>query len=276
MLCSETDNTFDMKYQKCRAIMGTGDERHRGEPQPGDAGSTLELNEAALDTGERVTGEFTSRGSRGDRHYRAAGEPLSGRDGSVEGVLFVAIDVTEEHELREQRRTLLRQNERLEEFASVIAHDLRTPLNVAQGRIEFARDEHHSEDLDTADAWEMAHPDGAALTLETAATISADRGRLEQPLENLFGNALAHGRADAHVRVGQLSDDFYVEDDGPGIPEETREHVFDAGFSTSAAGTGFGLSIVESIAHGHGRDVAVTDGTDGGARFDFTNVSVLE
>jgi signal transduction histidine kinase len=114
------------------------------------------------------------------------------------------------------------------------------------------------------------------LTTDVTAAISADRGRLEQLLENLFGNALAHGRADAHVRVGELSDGFYVEDDGPGIPEDTREHVFDAGFSTSAAGTGFGLSIVESIAHAHGWDVAVTDGTDGGARFEFTNVSVLE
>lgn len=80
----------------------------------------------------------------------------------------------------------------------------------------------------------MAHPDGAPLTVDTTATICADRGR--QLPENRFGNALAHGRA---------------------------------------AGTGFGLSIVESIVHAHGWNMAVTDGIDGGARFDFTDVSVL-
>jgi signal transduction histidine kinase len=54
------------------------------------------------------------------------------------------------------------------------------------------------------------------------------------------------------VRVGQLPEGFYVEDNGPGIPENEREQVFGYGHTTSEEGTGFGLSIVATIADAHG------------------------
>ena len=76
------------------------------------------------------------------------------------------------------------------------------------------------------------------------------------------------------VRIGDLPDDagFYVADDGPGIPEADRETVFDAGHSTNEDGTGFGLSIVQGIVEAHGWDIRVTEGDDGGARFEITGV----
>ena len=77
---------------------------------------------------------------------------------------------------------------------------------------------------------------------------------------------------DVTIRVGDLADGFYVADDGPGIPEERRDEVFQAGYSTSEAGTGFGLAIVRQIAEGHGWAVRATDASDGGARFEFTGV----
>lgn len=63
---------------------------------------------------------------------------------------------------------------------------------------------------------------------------------------------------------------FYVEDTGPGIPPGEREHVFESGYTTAAEGTGFGLAIVEGIATAHGWEIAATEGTDGGARFEIT------
>jgi signal transduction histidine kinase len=45
--------------------------------------------------------------------------------------------------------------------------------------------------------------------------------------------------------------------------------VFDAGHSSARGGTGFGLTIVKRIAEAHGWDVAVTEGTTDGARFEF-------
>jgi signal transduction histidine kinase len=50
--------------------------------------------------------------------------------------------------------------------------------------------------------------------------------------------------------------------------------VFEAGHTTSETGTGFGLRIVERIATAHGWTIAVTEGADGGARFEVTGVEM--
>jgi signal transduction histidine kinase len=67
---------------------------------------------------------------------------------------------------------------------------------------------------------------------------------------------------------------FYVADDGPGIPESERGEVFEAGYSTSEDGTGFGLNIVAEVAQSHGWEIRVAESTDGGARFEFSGVDV--
>jgi len=54
--------------------------------------------------------------------------------------------------------------------------------------------------------------------------------------------------------------------------EDAREQVFESGYSTSKDGTGVGLSIVRRIVRAHDWDVTVTEGPDGGARFEFTGV----
>ena len=50
--------------------------------------------------------------------------------------------------------------------------------------------------------------------------------------------------------------------------------MFEAGYSTTEGGTGFGLSIVKQVANAHGWTLRVTEGTDGGARFEVTGVEV--
>ena len=88
--------------------------------------------------------------------------------------------------------------------------------------------------------------------------------------ENLFRNAVEHGGEDVTVRVGRCGEDcFYVEDDGPGIPPSDRDAVLEPGHTSVSGGTGFGLTIVKRIAEAHGWEVAITDGRDGGARFEF-------
>jgi signal transduction histidine kinase len=120
--------------------------------------------------------------------------------------------------------------------------------------------------------WERTRTDGGSLTVETDESIRADRARLQQLLENLLLNAVEHGGSDVSITAGSLADGFYIEDDGPGIPESKRDDVLEAGHSTSQEGTGFGLSIVAAVAEAHGWELNVTDGSDGGARFELTGV----
>ncbi|MFC7044844.1 sensor histidine kinase [Halobacteriaceae archaeon GCM10025711] len=124
-----------------------------------------------------------------------------------------------------------------------------------------------------ADAWASVDTKDAVLTVEGTRTVPADAGRFQQLLENLFRNAVEHAGTDVAVRVGPLDDGFYVEDDGPGVPEDDRESVFTPGYSTATDGTGFGLSIVRQIAEAHGWTVEVTESESGGARFEVTDVS---
>ncbi|WP_380674380.1 PAS domain S-box protein [Salinigranum sp. GCM10025319] len=142
-----------------------------------------------------------------------------------------------------------------------------------------------------ADCW---HGDDR-VTVTADLRFVADRDRLQRLLENLFRNAVEHGSAgeesdqeesaaaalgadagDVEIRVGPLADDpgFFVADDGPGVPVDERESVFEAGYSTSDSGTGLGLSIVERIAAEHGWKCRLTSSRDGGARFEFVGVEV--
>lgn len=213
----------------------------------------------------------------------------------------------------EREQQLQQQTERLEEFASVVSHDLRNPLNVATGRLELARQECASDQLDevaqahdrmdaliddlltlaregesVADiepvglaetiegCWRTVATGPATLITETDRTIWADPARLQQLLENLIRNAVEHGGDAVTVTIGELADGFYVADDGSGIPEDTREQVLESGYSTSEAGTGFGLSIVQEIATAHDWTIRVTESEAGGARIEFTGVDFAQ
>jgi len=93
-------------------------------------------------------------------------------------------------------------------------------------------------------------------------------------MENLFRNAIEHGSEEGTIRVGALADGtgFYVADNGPGIPEDERVDVFESGYSTAEAGTGFGLAIVREITAAHGWEVGVAESHDGGTRFEITGI----
>jgi len=110
---------------------------------------------------------------------------------------------------------------------------------------------------------------------------SADVNRLDQVLANLVDNAIKYGRAQGSVRVGgkKLDDgklEIFVEDDGPGIPPESLDRVFerfyrvDKARSRDQGGTGLGLSIVKHIVHSHGGEVWARSELGKGATFFFT------
>jgi signal transduction histidine kinase len=130
-------------------------------------------------------------------------------------------------------------------------------------------------------AWSTVETDGATLDVASSTQLTADDERLQQLLENLFRNAVEHGTdrdaSDVTVAIrtidqGDETIGFYVEDDGPGIPADERSTVFDRGYTTADDGTGYGLAIVADVVDEHGWSVSVTEGTEGGARFEITDI----
>ncbi|MFC3957804.1 histidine kinase N-terminal 7TM domain-containing protein [Halovivax cerinus] len=187
------------------------------------------------------------------------------------GQLLILRDVTERHRYE---RELERQNERLDRFASVVSHDLRNPLNVADGYLSILAERHDDPELDEIEtsldrmehiiedvltlarhgdvvserslvdlavlvntAWNGVDTADASLRIETGDhRVAADRSRLTQALENLFRNAVEHGGADVTVTVGTIDvDDAPASATGRSAAPETSEKV---GFYVADDGVG--------------------------------------
>lgn len=111
--------------------------------------------------------------------------------------------------------------------------------------------------------------------------INADANRLDQVLANLVDNAIKYGKTEGQVTVGgkNLADgrvEIFVRDDGPGIPAESLDRVFerfyrvDKARSRDQGGTGLGLAIVKHIVQAHGGEVRVESEPGLGTTFFFT------
>lgn len=265
------------------------------------------------------------------KYYQPTANPFSASRAKL-GQLIIFSDITQQEQYRQQLES---QNERLESFAGMVSHDLRNPLNVAQGNSEIicellesaqmedgsykplgadtletignsadtltrtlTRMERLIDDLlvlaregqsiDEAEmvsiptvaqnCWEMVEQHAATLSTGEEVTVAADPDRLQQLLENLFRNAIEHGGESVTIRVGALADDagFFVEDNGPGIPAEHRDDIFESGFTTNRDGTGFGLAIVNEIVDAHGWTIELAESDSGGARFEITTTGGVE
>jgi len=296
------------------------------------------------------TREITFAADGDPRHFDVEIEPLIDDLGRRIGRIALVHDVTEQ---RRRERELERQNEQLDRFAEVLSHDLRNPLNVADGyldvvaetgdlehvgRIRSAHERMNDliEDVRTLVTQGQTVTETELLDLEAVARsaasnvdtrdaevridddigiVDADENRLLQAFENLFRNAVEHGveapsgepatvaaesagaaaesasdgvaGSDADdadepavtIRVGRIDDaaagrnGFYVADDGPGIPPDVREKVFESGFTTGDDGTGLGLAIVQNAIEAHGWRIEAAESESGGASFEVTGVA---
>ena len=204
--------------------------------------------------------------------------------------------------------------DRLVTALSRVSHDLKNPLNVAQGYTElvseqlqesdrvgplqdalerintlvdelvvFAHSNHATDTIDTlsletvaAESWAMVETDSGTLTIESDLRFEGDHDRVQHLLENLFRNAIEHCGPETRVTAGALESGagFFVSDDGPGIPVDERDAVFEPGYTTTAEGTGLGLNIVAEICDAHDWSVGITDSPSGGTRFEIDGVSI--
>ncbi|GAA0682796.1 ATP-binding protein [Natronoarchaeum mannanilyticum] len=252
-----------------------------------------------------------SSGPQGSKHYaRASKVPWPDKDGSNKGLLGISVDITD---LKKRAKRADQLEDRLEQFASYVSHDLQNPLNVASGYTQIAK-EGDTEALDTVEEAlnrieEMLNdldylarqpPENggaesveipiiirricsfistreAEIEIEMPETARAQTSveELRPLLENLIRNAIVHGGDQVTVRVGTLDDGFYVSDDGVGIPPSKRKKVLQRGYTTAEDGSGTGLAIVSEIVERNGWTLNITESEEGGARFEIHDALVV-
>jgi PAS domain S-box-containing protein len=301
-----------------------------------------------IKAGDIWEGELVNERSNGEQYYiRQTIAPVTDADGDIEQFVAVNTDITESKQRQYQiKRERDRLEEFTQTIAHDLRNPLTIALSQAEAalhgddlpdgalrrvidaleRMETlvsealllskqgqTIDQPQSVSLaETATrAWSLV--DAPNATLEIADdledwSLEGDETRLCTVFENLFQNAVEHGRSDdtavtdapadgtdnettqsvsspdrdaggddnsgskLTVRVGCLDDreGFFVVDDGTGISTTDRTRVFDTGFTTAEEGTGFGLAIVSQIVKAHGWEINLVESPDGGARFEIT------
>jgi signal transduction histidine kinase len=199
---------------------------------------------------------------------------------------------------RERERQLQARLAELGSLAATVAHDIRNPLNIIgmavalaptdtrqEVQTQVSRIAHLADDLlDYAKPWSV-QPEpydlaaqlralaqrtprvrvGPALAAQPALTCVADARRIEQALVNLLENARTAsagaeaGPVELELTVADNTAQVHVCDNGPGVPADLRDRVFEPFASRSKGGTGLGLAIVARIAQAHGGRVALTE-----------------
>ena len=223
---------------------------------------------------EELTQDRTVKLSGEERYFDLKVTQVQTPADDTRGRVIALRDVTT---LEQAKSELEQSNERLDEFASMLSHDLRTPLSVAEYRTRLIAEERSDENTEAVEealdrmnsmidgmlrlaragdevetpercslaetveeAWETVITDGTELDCRLGdETVEADPVRLFQLFENLFRNALDHNDAPLTVRVGEL-------DGGRAGGDET------AGFFVEDDGQGIPEDEREEVfEHGH-------------------------
>ena len=125
---------------------------------------------------------------------------------------------------------------------------------------------------------ELEDPAAHAIELDVEdVTVSIDAAKVERILENLLSNAIRHTPAETRIWVTASSKDggmmLVVEDEGPGVPSDLREAVFEpfrqapGSSSEHSPGVGVGLSLVRRFSELHGGRAWLDERAGGGASF---------
>lgn len=248
MLVTNADGEIIDANSRAATVLDTGVDELLGTPLDDvfiASSETVEEAYGASDATETIQVDHDDS----VRYYDISVSPISDPSDVHVGKVIVFSDVTarvrRRNRLRDHKERLERQTEQLEQFAGVVSHDLRNPLNVVTARSDLARqtgDQEHFEAIDRAanrmdtiieetlalaragetveeaeslalaqvvrQSWAQIQTAESEVVIEVPdnVTIRADRNRLFQVFENLFRNALDHSDSPVTVRVGTLPD----------------------------------------------------------------------
>lgn len=231
------------------------------------------------------------------RAAEALGKDIHRKPLAVEGPVEVAETAKAFNTMQQRLKNYVEDRARI---LAAVSHDLKTPLTRMRLRSDLLEDEELREKIQT-DLDDMESMVGATLdfmrgteskepsqTLDLMALLESIQGnmseagwevnltgRIDKPIQgkplalkrcitNLVDNAVHYGkRAEIAVADEDQHVVISVSDDGPGIPEESLERVFDPFFRLEASrcqhtgGTGLGLGIARNIARAHGGELAL-------------------
>jgi signal transduction histidine kinase len=157
---------------------------------------------------------------------------------------LIAVDASFLSSLEEEAATLARLVDDLQQLSLADAGQLR--LEIAEVRV--------------AEIVERAAPPHVDRFVPPDLTVRGDARRLVQVVRNLVNNALAHAASRVEVRAARVGEgvEIRVIDDGPGVPDEHSERIFDrfyrvdASRSRATGGAGLGLAIAKQLVELHG------------------------
>lgn len=270
--------------------------------------------EAVFDSQSAVDiedGTVVPLGDHGVFAYQMAGTEAF--DGFVERLVRVFSGTVEaELDRAERERQLTETTRRIKEFATLGSHELRNKLQVALGNLTAAHSEyddpridrslttlnridrlleqllqlartgsvpHEREwvDIETAaeTAWESIDSQTELLSVDSTATVEANRDSLVGLFEFLLENVVDHAGENATATVGSLDTraGFFVEDDGSGIDLEEPANLFAAEYTHQANSSGYGLYVTAAIVDAHGWSIDIEASEEGGARFEIEGVT---
>jgi signal transduction histidine kinase len=255
----------------------------------------VELNEELQETQRELRRELTAR-ERAERELEEKAEALERSNQRLEEYAYVishdlqeplravasyldllerALDDGEMAKVRERLAEARAGATRMEEMIDGLLTYARVGTNPTEAKPVALGD---VVDDVLADLKLRVEETGADVRVGSLPRVRADEGQLGHLFQNLVANALDHAGPSPTIEIAAESVDeettrCYVVDDGPGIPEQDRDQLFDLferGASADGDGTGIGLAVCRRIVERHGGQLEVASSPGEGTRFSFT------
>lgn len=275
-----------IRLKKSMVTFANGDFQTKPEPLPGaNTSEVRDLNNAFDQLGERLTEQLERLKETDDLRRELIANvshdlrtPLASMQGYVESLLIKDVSLSQS-----ERREMLGIAHRHTKQLNHLVQELFELAKLEAGSVEPQFERFSLMELlqDVVQEFQLeARERNIDLSFEPAPNdvwVVADISLIQRALSNLINNALRYTRDEGaivvHITAGKKDAMIDVTDNGPGIPADELDHIFDrfyrAPSNATRDGSGLGLAIVKRIVELHGSQVAVESRVQHGTKFSF-------